>query len=43
LRWLGAPASTGTMPMYYRCSLQVLSPFSWVFQLMSTLLGPGTF
>ena len=32
--------STWAMSMYWRWSLQVLSPLCWVFQLMSSPLGP---
>jgi hypothetical protein len=31
------------MPNYWRCSLQVLSPLYWIFQVMSSTLGPGSF
>jgi hypothetical protein len=30
------------MPFYKRWSLQVLSPLCWLFQLMSSQLGPET-
>ena len=42
LRWVGGPIpQLGAMPIYWRWSLQVLSPCCWVFQLMSSPLGPG--
>jgi hypothetical protein len=42
LRWVGGPIrQQGAMSIYWRWSLQVLSPLCWVFQLMSFLLGPG--
>ena len=40
--WLGGPIpQLGAMPIYWRLSLQVLSPLCWVFWPMSALLGPG--
>ena len=43
LRWVGGPISQlGAMPNLWIWSLQVLSPLYWVFQLMSSLLGPGS-
>ena len=42
LRWVGGPIpQLGAMPNLWIWSLQVLSPLCWVFQLMSSLLGPG--
>ena len=35
-------SSTGAMPIYWRWSLQVLSPLYWEFQLMSSPLGIGS-
>ena len=31
----------GPMPKVWKKSLQLLSPLRWVFQIMSSLLGPG--
>ena len=42
-RWVGGPIpQLGAMPNLWIWSLQVLSPLCWVFQLMSSLLGPGS-
>ena len=42
LRWVGGPIpQMGAMSIYWRWSLQVLSLLCWVFQLKSSLLGPG--
>ena len=42
LRWVGSPIpQPGAVPNLWIWSLQVLSPLCWVFQLMSSLLGPG--
>ena len=35
------PLNQGVKPNLWIWSLQVLSPLCWVFQLMSSLLGPG--
>jgi hypothetical protein len=44
LRWVGDPhLKLVAMPIYCRCSLQVLSPFSCLFPLNSSLLVPGSF
>jgi hypothetical protein len=44
LRWMGGPIpQLGAMPIYWRWSLRVLSPFCWVFQLKSSPLDPGNF
>ena len=41
LRWVGVPISQlGAMPINWIWSLQVLSPLCFVFQLLSSLLGP---
>ena len=37
----GSIPQPGAMPNLWIWSLQVLSPLCWVFQLMSSLLGPG--
>jgi hypothetical protein len=43
LRWLGDPIPRpGAMPIYWRWSLQVLSPLCCAFQLKSFPLGPGS-
>jgi hypothetical protein len=42
LRWVGCPVPPlGVMLIYLMWSLQVLSPFCWIFWLMSSMLGPG--
>ena len=42
LRRVGDPIpQPGARPNLWIWSLQVLSPLCWVFQLMSSLLGPG--
>ena len=42
LRCVGGPIThLGAVPIYWRWSIQVLSPLCWVFQLMSSPLGPG--
>ena len=39
-RWVGGPIPPlGALSIYWRRSLQVLSPYCWVFQLMSSTLG----
>jgi hypothetical protein len=39
---VGSPIlQLGAMPNHWIWSLQVLSPLCWVFQLMSSPLGPG--
>jgi len=41
-RWVGGPITqTRTWPNLWIWSLQVLPTFCWVFQLISSLLGPG--
>ena len=43
LRWVVGPIpQQGDVPNLWIWSLQVLSPLYWVFQLMSSLLGPGS-
>jgi hypothetical protein len=43
LRWVGGPIpQLEAMPIHWIWSLQVLSPLCWVFQLMSSSLGPGS-
>ena len=39
LRWVGGPIPQAE-PVYWRWSLQVLSPHCWVFRLISSSLGP---
>ena len=40
-RWVGGPTpQSGTMPNLWICSQQVLPPFCWMFQLMSSTWGP---
>jgi hypothetical protein len=42
LRWVGGPIpQPEAMPNLWIWSLQVLSPLCWVFQPMSSTLGPG--
>ena len=42
LKWVGCPIpQLGTMLIHWMWSLQVLSPFCWVFLLMFSLLGSG--
>ena len=42
LRWVGGPfLQLWSLPMHWIWSLQVQSPLCWVFQLMSSHLGPG--
>ena len=42
-RWVsGSILPLGVMSIYWRWSLQVLSPCCWVFWLMSSQLCPGT-
>ena len=44
LIWVGGPIpQLGIVPIYWRWSLQLLSPLCWIFQLMSSLLGSGNF
>jgi hypothetical protein len=41
LRWVSGPIPhLGTITIYWRCSLQVLSLHYWAFQLLSSPLGP---
>ena len=43
LRWVGGSIpQPGAMPKLWIWSIEVLSPLWWVFQLMSSLLGPGS-
>ena len=43
LRWVGgAIPQLVVMPIYWRWSLQVLSPLCWVFWLKSLMMGPGS-
>ena len=43
LRTVDGPiCQLGTVPNLWIWSLEVLPPFCWVFQLMSSLLGPGS-
>jgi hypothetical protein len=42
LRWVGGPIpQPEAVPMQWIWSLQILSPICWLFQLMSSPLGPG--
>jgi hypothetical protein len=42
-RWVGGHIpQTGAVPNLWIWSVQVLSPFCWVFQLMASSLGPGS-
>ena len=42
LRWVGDPIpQPGALPIHWIWSQQVLSHLCWVFQLMSSMLGPG--
>ena len=42
LRWVGGPfLQLWSLPMHWIWSLQVQNPLCWVFQLMSSHLGPG--
>jgi hypothetical protein len=43
LRWVGGPIPPlRVVPIYWRSSLQVLSPCCWVFWFMSSPLGHGS-